>query len=781
MILKELHLIAFGGITERTVSLDRGLWMLTGDNGTGKSTLALFIRSMLYGLGEERRKEEVSLREHIVPLQGDLARGRMILETSGRLLEIQRVFGRSKRQDLRTLTYLDDGTSPPFHEEPGVWLLGISRETFDRILMVGEPGPKVQGAKGEELTTRLMNLSVTGDESQNAKKALEGLASQIKRLHSPRGNGEIDRLETELSALEKKRSALKEKEQQRLEEEAVLRTKKEELRELMRQEAVLEEEMAALVSLQEQEGYERALVLLAKKEDLERRIQANSPPVKGDSLQALLKEAAVAAKAEATWQESAKRHNEGVRRLLAMEKELQRTGGDGARTEGCQEDLFTLQTLQELAKTPKGAALVAAARLSDKKKKRTIGGWTLLCVLGSLGGYFLAASWSPSAWIAFFVGFFSLGLLLFLAFMAAKRQEKTEQNARQKLAALGVSPTSLARLQGEDQSHEDLAAQRMAQMLSPKERSSLEVAYAKARRDVSQSQANLLEEKKAAQLKVQGVQSHLSPLGLNWHENARAVLEDFARCEAQCREELAALDAVQQELQELSTTQNLNPILLEPKPLHRAQLQSEKLRAQALREEKKQLELSLRSRSEELARREAQMASAGEGAAALRILEEEKARKAQALSQAAHKKAVLELALAHLKESYALIQRDYLPVVSQRVSEYFGRLTRLENPQVLLRGDYTMKVLLQGEWVSMAYLSKGHRDLLWLGLRLALCDIIFEGADVPLIFDDSFLHLDDDHLSNVLSVLSERKNGQVLILSCHPRRGDERGMDVRVD
>ena len=69
----------------------------------------------------------------------------------------------------------------------------------------------------------------------------------------------------------------------------------------------------------------------------------------------------------------------------------------------------------------------------------------------------------------------------------------------------------------------------------------------------------------------------------------------------------------------------------------------------------------------------------------------------------------------------------------------------------------------------MDYLSRGNQDLLWLGLRLSLCAIIVHGEKAPLIFDDSFLHLDEERLKNVLNYLSERIDGQIIILTCHHR------------
>ena len=49
MIIESIKINAFGRLREKTYEFGEGLNIVEGENETGKSTLAAFIRYMLYG------------------------------------------------------------------------------------------------------------------------------------------------------------------------------------------------------------------------------------------------------------------------------------------------------------------------------------------------------------------------------------------------------------------------------------------------------------------------------------------------------------------------------------------------------------------------------------------------------------------------------------------------------------------------------------------------------------------------------------------------------------
>ena len=79
---------------------------------------------------------------------------------------------------------------------------------------------------------------------------------------------------------------------------------------------------------------------------------------------------------------------------------------------------------------------------------------------------------------------------------------------------------------------------------------------------------------------------------------------------------------------------------------------------------------------------------------------------------------------------------------------------------------------------ELGFMSEGTKALSYVALRLALIKLLFRTSDPPcVIFDESFVYLDDSRLKNVLTLLSNYSNvgakdetiAQVIILTCSDR------------
>ncbi|MFV2044574.1 MAG: AAA family ATPase [Anaerolineales bacterium] len=66
-------------------------------------------------------------------------------------------------------------------------------------------------------------------------------------------------------------------------------------------------------------------------------------------------------------------------------------------------------------------------------------------------------------------------------------------------------------------------------------------------------------------------------------------------------------------------------------------------------------------------------------------------------------------------------------------------------------------------------LSGGAKAVIYLAIRLAMVNFFSRREKVPLIFDDSFVDLDDQIFEEVLSVIAKQiaKDNQVILLTCH--------------
>ncbi len=96
-----------------------------------------------------------------------------------------------------------------------------------------------------------------------------------------------------------------------------------------------------------------------------------------------------------------------------------------------------------------------------------------------------------------------------------------------------------------------------------------------------------------------------------------------------------------------------------------------------------------------------------------------------------------------------------------------GRYRRVS----VVEEDLSSRVFVErtGRWEDPRVLSQGARDQFYLGLRLALTDILTGGRSVPLLLDDPFSAFDPERLRSALEWLRRTsRERQILLFTCRP-------------
>jgi uncharacterized protein YhaN len=91
MIIKEARIDSFAGIENKTLSFEKGLNLIYGENETGKSRIETFIKIMLYGMTSKRGKNEGDRKKYL-PFKGGQIKGELVVEYKGRDYLIKRTF-----------------------------------------------------------------------------------------------------------------------------------------------------------------------------------------------------------------------------------------------------------------------------------------------------------------------------------------------------------------------------------------------------------------------------------------------------------------------------------------------------------------------------------------------------------------------------------------------------------------------------------------------------------------------------------------------------------------
>ncbi len=189
----QIHIHAFGGLKDKTVTLSPSLHIQQGDNESGKSTTLAFLRWVLYGFPSPADKK---LQK---PLDGEAPSGSLTLTKDGETMVVHRLTPTSGKDKVQLLS--SDGTPIlPEGTEPGEYLFGISREIFDQTAMIrqGDGG----AVDGKKLSAAMNNILTAANEDISVEKAIALLdQARVALYYINKKGGRIAEEEAEISRL----------------------------------------------------------------------------------------------------------------------------------------------------------------------------------------------------------------------------------------------------------------------------------------------------------------------------------------------------------------------------------------------------------------------------------------------------------------------------------------------------------------------------------------------------------------------------------------------------
>lgn len=210
MTIRRIHIAAFGPLRDFDCELFSGMNIIRGDNESGKTSLAMFIKFIFYGLSGRSTDGAPSERKKYVSWDTGTADGYIIVSHEGREYRIERSLvavsraGSDKESFRESLSVTDretGGRVPELEESPGLELFGINEQVFVNTVFSGQNGRS--RIDGSETATAVENLLFSADENINVKKAAEKLDKFRRILQHKKGNG------GEIPELNNKRAELK--------------------------------------------------------------------------------------------------------------------------------------------------------------------------------------------------------------------------------------------------------------------------------------------------------------------------------------------------------------------------------------------------------------------------------------------------------------------------------------------------------------------------------------------------------------------------------------------
>lgn len=193
MIIKSLHITDFSGAKGRDVDFSRGFNIICGPNESGKTTVASFIKFILYGFSDKAE------RERYFSWGSASASGSMTVEDNGGTYRIERECLGPGRDKVKIID-LETGAPCFVGADPADVFLGVPADLFCHTAFIGQAaGGDVDG---EKVSAAIENILFTGDEATNTERAQKKLDdARVLLYHKSRKGGKIFDLTEEREAL----------------------------------------------------------------------------------------------------------------------------------------------------------------------------------------------------------------------------------------------------------------------------------------------------------------------------------------------------------------------------------------------------------------------------------------------------------------------------------------------------------------------------------------------------------------------------------------------------
>ena len=244
MIINRLILKNFGKFQGKEMELKEGINILFGENDSGKSTIHVFLHSMLFGMKRGRGKaSKTDIYSRYMPWEnGNWYEGSMVFTCGERTFRLERGFGKFAKAPI--LVCKTDGEMLSVeHGDLDMLLGGITENVYENTVSVGQAKSRTEEGLLKEIRDYLSEFQGTGDFRFHPEQAVEILKKRRKELE------------------QKEREALAEKEKQERESALKIHLEEEEIENIQRK---LKEKLSGDASAREvRERGKGKIILLA--------------------------------------------------------------------------------------------------------------------------------------------------------------------------------------------------------------------------------------------------------------------------------------------------------------------------------------------------------------------------------------------------------------------------------------------------------------------------------------------------------------------------------------
>ena len=754
MIIERIDIKSFGQLIDTSLDFTGSVNVIEGQNEVGKSTIAAFIKYMLYGFNAEEGDSELGERAKRLNWDTGIAQGSMNVKVGDKHYLITRSTvpstdgaQRTAYKEESSIIDLETG-APAFGKLPaGEVFFGVDRELFENTAFVGQIGDTA--INEGSVKASIENIIFSGSERINNQKAAARISEKMEQLHRKNGTGGA------ISDLLSKRDALEEQLRRSQDDNRQILAKEAELHAIRSQRSAAEDKLAKLYDLDN--CYKNVMLIQTF-----------------DKLHELEEECEVKTAAYNDYVESNTRGGFAPTQQYLTDIAVARRGVNDA--------YHNFVTAQNVYSEHKNAAGITREIEGSIEKADEMGGEA--SILAKAAGFFSTQIKSLAA--AAGGAFLLLAIIIFEIIGAVKKlpAAATISVGILGLVILGASVIFALIFFKNKQNMKELAAEFSTEKYQDLKLKMQLVSEARAKRD------GMITATESARVNVENARDtyecakrELAAVILRWGEEPpKTELNKFLD---ELKEKVTAYLEVKNALYE-----EKNEIEITVREIRRTLADKSEVDIRAQVSPLKRKALSGINHDEiinGIADFKAEIAE--QDRIAFNIENELFALKARAGDPAdfcariaAIDKRLEELRLSHKAYFIALsaienASDNLRAEISPRLAEYSTALMGIMTNRKYNSFEISdgLKVTFKdadGQERSADFLSGGTRDLTYIAVRMALIDMLYDEKP-PVIFDESFAHQDNLRARSMMAGLSElSKDGiQSFVLTCRAREG----------
>ena len=742
MIIEKIEIESFGAIKNLTLDLKNELNIIQGSNESGKSSIADFIKFMLYGLNGKSIDGHLSERKKAINFLESHAGGSMTVLVDEKRYKISRsvsVSGKTKESVHSTVSITDPVTGSHYFEgeEPGEALLGIGEHLFVSSAYLRQAADV--RVDGNGINEAISNLLFSGDERINAKKATDKIDSQrVSLLHKNGRGGKITELKEEIAVLEQSLGAALENNEKIIASESSLSEKKAKLAQHQKNINDLTKQIKAnqtlklLESMQALSGAEAEKVS-SELELLEYKAGVHIPTEEEADELFLYQRSLSGLLSEAKLQDA---------RALSLESEKAR--------------LAPALSLGEIVeKTGGREKMISLVDTSIKRSKRCLA-LSAVSLLLSAAGFICSIAVKP-----YMIPSIIFGSVMAVCFLLLTAVSLTSKAKAKKICRYANAQNKEELVSALD-SFDSTKAQ-MSRIITEYETLLESIAQNK---ELYKCELGKLRE----YLRDMDIEDCSDPLSsipkisdtLRMRMKKAAELEMNATLKASI---YTALLEKTENVDETSLLETLGQLGVED-PAKVNVEQAEKNIA-FYKAQEQLLSKTVHDTDIELA---ALRATAKNPSSISEELDEKK----RLLQKCEYDHAVYMLSIKAIEEAGEKLRAEISPALAKMSCKYMSDMTEGKYEKINLDKYLNLTYEAAADDRHADYMSTGTKNLAYISLRLSISDMLGAENPIPTIFDEATAHLDDNRARQFLKVLSDRADSGVqhILFTCHKREAE---------